>query len=163
MSASDDLGRRGESLCHVLLTKFCGRTRPYFNPQFLGDKFASLDFLVELIGSQRGTPYFFVQVKATRAGYQMDGTGQRRLKVKVSRRDVQRLKQYPGPTYVIGIDEPTQTGFVVSVDDDCPNILTGLPTTHELNCANLRRLWQEVDDYWRVRDMMMKASAFRSE
>lgn len=160
MSASDDLGTRGEALCHLLLTNFCGRSRPYFVPRFLGDKFITFDFLVELTGTSGGTPFFFVQVKTTSTGYTTDKRGNRKLKVRVTRGDLLRMKNYPAPTYVIGIDEATQVGYIVSTNGDCPATLNGLPTTHELNCANLAALWQEVTTYWAVRNMLMPTSRF---
>ena len=163
MASSDDIGRRGEYICANLLTNFCGRNRPYFSPQFLGDKFAALDFLVEVIGAGESTPFFFVQVKTTRQAYHIDREGHRRLQVQVSRKDLRRMKRYPAPTYVIGIDEKQERGFIISANDDAPDTLSSLPTIHELNCETLEELSQEVAAYWQGRDMSLKHSVFSAE
>jgi hypothetical protein len=55
MATGDDIGGRGESIFYVLLTNFCGRSRPFFRPHFLGEKFATLDYLVELIDTDKAT------------------------------------------------------------------------------------------------------------
>lgn len=65
MTRSDAIGSRGEAIFFVLLTQFCGRQRPFFRPSFLGDKFATIDYFVELVDVGLLTPFFFVQVKTT--------------------------------------------------------------------------------------------------
>jgi SAM-dependent methyltransferase len=51
----------------MLLTRFFGRSRPFFRAQFLGDKHPAIDFLVELLGVTTPlVPYFFVQADFTR-------------------------------------------------------------------------------------------------
>lgn len=59
----DVLGQRGEAIFMVLMTTFHSNYRPIFKPQFLGDKWQSVDFIVELVGAGNIVPYFFVQVK----------------------------------------------------------------------------------------------------
>ncbi len=46
---SNELGQRGEALFYVLITKSYGRVKPIFRPQFLGDKWPTVDFIVELV------------------------------------------------------------------------------------------------------------------
>jgi hypothetical protein len=160
MSISDDIGTRGEALFFVLMTQFCGRHRPYFRPHFLGEKFIALDYLVELVGAGPRTPYFFVQVKTTAQGYTKRSGIRRRLKIQVSQEDMHRLVQYPAPTYVIGIDERDEVGYIVSANAGSPRRFSSLPTIFPLNCENLGRLWQEVRTFWDERDMTLAASVF---
>jgi hypothetical protein len=111
---ADDIGDRGQLLCYLLLTTPCpGRTEPYFRPTFLGDKHPTFDYLVELVGSDA---YFFAQVKSTRQGYR-PGSGPRRLRVNVSRQDVERMVASPIPAYVVGIDEPQGLGYLLSMNE----------------------------------------------
>ncbi|MFO5476742.1 MAG: hypothetical protein ACLBM2_23110 [Dolichospermum sp.] len=65
----DALGQRGELIFSLLMTEFHSDAGPIFKPQFLGDKWQYVDFIVELIGAGSYIPYFFVQVKTTRQGY----------------------------------------------------------------------------------------------
>ncbi len=156
--AHDYIGLRGENMCNNLLTKFCpGRPLPFFKPIFLGEKFQTLDFMIELVGAGEVTPFFFIQVKTTREGYTKQG---KRLKVKVSAEAMSRLRAYPAPTYVVGIDEVQEKGSIISANAGSPLMVSSLPTTFELECGNLERLWQEVRDYWRQRDMDLKDSVF---
>ena len=113
--------------------------------------------MVELVGAGEITPFFFIQVKTTREGYtKRDG----RLKVKVSPEAMSRLRAYPAPTYVVGVDEMQEKGYITSANAGSPDVLASLPTTFELNCANLERLWHEVREYWRQRDVDLTDSVF---
>lgn len=66
---SDLIGNRGQAICELLLTELDNRGYPLFKPQFLGDKWRTVDLLVELEGRHAAVPFFFVQVKATTQGY----------------------------------------------------------------------------------------------
>jgi hypothetical protein len=155
--AADDIGDRGQWLCCLLLTQICpGRNEPYFRPTSLGDKHPTFDYLVELVG---GEAYFFVQVKSTRQGYRK-GRGTRRLRVNVDRADVQRMVASPIPTYLVGIDEPGEVGYLLSMNEPRQTGLGGLPALHLLNCVNLERLWQEVYQFWASRNMILTGSNF---
>lgn len=81
----DALGQRGEAIFIVLTTAFHSNSGPIFKPQFLGDKWQYVDFIVELVGAGAVVPYFFVQVKTTREGYTKKLN---RLKVKVPKEGV---------------------------------------------------------------------------
>jgi hypothetical protein len=156
MAIRDDIGSRGEAICFVLLTQFCGRPRPYFRPHFLGEKFPTLDYMVELVDGDHQSGFFFIQVRATREGY----TGKGRLKVKVSKDDLNRMAEYPAPVYVIGIDEVGEAGFLLSAHESSRTTLSSMPTDYPLNCENLKRLWEEVKSYWDHRDMRLEESYF---
>lgn len=107
----DVIGERGEAIFRVLIT----RRHPvdgflFGSPRFLGEKNRTVDFLVELFHDAPVTPFLFVQVRSTRAGYTGDG----RLKVKVSGSHIERLVAYPAPTYIVGIDEARERGYLLS-------------------------------------------------
>lgn len=160
MAVNDDIGSRGEALFFIMLTRFCGRRRPFFRPHFLGEKFVTLDYIVELIDAGSATPFFFVQVKTTTQGYLRDRKGNQRLKVQVARADMQRLISYPAPTYVVGIDEVEEVGYLVSANHGSPRHISSLPTLFPLDCDNLERLWYEVKEFWEQRDMDLEQSVF---
>jgi hypothetical protein len=155
---ADDIGDRGQWLFCLLITQICpGRNEPYFRPRFLGDKYPTVDYLVELVG--REAYFFFVQVKTTRQGYRQ-GKKTRRLRVNVTREDVQRMVVSPIPTYVVGIDELLEVGFLLSMNEHRKAGLGGLPTKHQLDSENLARLWQEVHNFWASRNMVLTGSHF---
>jgi len=147
-STRDLIGERGESIIRVLLTRFYGRRQPLFRPHFLGDKYPTVDFLVELVGSTaRVVPFFFVQAKATAEGYTKH---ENRLKVRVSQDDMQRLVLYPAPTYIIGVDEPQEKGYIMAAVSTRIARVSSLPTTHPLDDTTLRTLYDEVLQYWQA-------------
>lgn len=154
----DHIGARGEAIFYVLMTRFCGRNQPFFKPQFLGDKFATIDYLVELVDAGTLTSFFFVQVKTTTQGY--TGKQQKYLRATVSQQDMQRLALYPAPTYIVGIDEREERGFIISANEQHVTGLSGIPTMFELNCTHLSSLWDEVYTFWRQRDMRLRDSFF---
>lgn len=141
----DALGDRGEAIFRVLMTEFDLADGPIFRPYFLGEKWPLVDFIVELLGAGDTTPYFFVQVKTTWAGYTQK---EKRLKVGVSGDAVRLLASYPAPTYVVGIDEIQRSGFVISANGECLRSLSSLSTQFAVNTANRRLFWEEVREYW---------------
>jgi|SRR5882724_1667682 len=141
---SDELGKRGESLFYVTITRFYGRELPLFRPQFLGDKWPTLDFFVELMGAGDTTPYFFAQVRATRRGRSKNG----RLRVAVHRDEMRRLALYPAPTFVVGIDEISEEAYILSANGESTNSLASLPTDFPINETNQALLWEEVKEFW---------------
>lgn len=163
MPTADDIGVRGESIFVTRITKPCGPGgEPLFRPHFLGEKFATLDFLLELVGVNGGSAYCFVQVKATTSGLTRGRPP--RLRVRLSETDVKRMVGYPAPTYLVGIHEPTEVAYIASVNEANCGRFTSLRTDHSLNDpVNLQHLWDEVHQYWRSRDMTLRGSVFRLE
>ncbi|RKZ44493.1 MAG: DUF4365 domain-containing protein [Candidatus Parabeggiatoa sp. nov. 3] len=142
----DLLGQRGEALFYVMITKYNGHDVPLFRPQFLGDKWPSVDFIVELINHNTlMVPYFFVQVKTTRRGYTEDN----RLKLHVHKDDIQRLASFPAPTYLVGIDEIKEIGYIVSVNGENLKTVSNMGTRFPLYDSKIQEmLWQEVKAFW---------------
>lgn len=141
----DALGQRGEALFITLITRFYSSNDPLFKVQFLGDKWQYIDFFVELIGAVNVIPYFFVQVKTTREGYTKKLN---RLKVKVSQEGIRGLTLYPAPTYIVGIDELTETGYIVSANGENITSMSSLCTMFPINQVNRQSLWNEVNNFW---------------
>jgi hypothetical protein len=141
----DALGQRGERIFEVLITKFHSDAGPIFKPQFLGDKWQYVDFIVELVGAGSYVPYFFVQVKTTRQGYTQK---ENRLKVKVKEESVIGIASYPAPTYIVGIDEIQEVGYLVSANGENLKSLSSLSTNFPINKQNRQILWQEINNFW---------------
>jgi hypothetical protein len=142
----DALGQRGERIFEVLITKFHSDDDPIFKPQFLGDKWQYVDFIVELVGAVSCVPYFFVQVKTTRLGYTKK---ENRLKVQVKKESVIGIASYPAPTYIVGIDEIKEVGYLVSANGENLTSLSNLSTKFPINEKNRQLLWDEVNDFWK--------------
>lgn len=153
--SKDDIGERGQAIFIVLITELCGRMEPFFRPRFLGDKFPTFDFVVELVDFP--AYYFFVQVKTTTQGFTKDPA---RLKVQVSKQDVNRMAAFSAPTYFVGIDEPNGSGYLLSVNEPRERVAS-LITDFKIDCAVLEQLAEEVRAFWAVRDMMLTDSKFK--
>ncbi|HST58942.1 MAG TPA: hypothetical protein VLK84_09645, partial [Longimicrobium sp.] len=122
-----------------------------------GEKWPTVDFIVELLGAGPAVPYFFVQVRTTRAGFT---ARQRRLKVRVSQHSLRRLGKLPAPTYVVGIDEVGEAGYIVSANGESNVRIASLPTAHPIDRRRREQLWHEVYEYWKARQMTGFRSAF---
>lgn len=158
VNIKDSIGQRGESIFYVLMTRLYGRTVPIFRPQFLGDKWPIVDFIVELTNyAGRMIPYCFIQIKTTRKGYTQQT---RRLKVHLSLGEMQRLALYPAPTYLVGIDEIAESGYLIAVNGQHQKGLTSLSTQFPLDKETQDLLWQEVVDFWEKVDLSKKGSKF---
>ena len=153
----DALGARGEAIFYVLLTEFHSDAGPIFRPQFLGDKWPTVDYVVELLGADPAVPFFFVQVKTTRAGYTKRD---KRLKVSVTKADMERLASFPAPTYIVGIDERAETGFLLSANGERLDRVASLPSDFPIDRTTRERLWNEVKAFWDARQDHPLNSAF---
>lgn len=139
------LGDRGEGIFKVLITEFHSNAGPIFKPQFLGEKWQYVDFIVELVGAASYIPYFFVQVKTTRQGYTKND---KRLKVQVKKESIIGIASYPAPTYIVGIDELQEVGYLVSANGENLTSLSNLCTNFPINKQNREKLWDEVNNFW---------------
>ena len=159
MGITDVIGGRGEAIAFARLARVCRSDAdlPYFWPHYLGDKCETFDFLVELVGAGETTPFFFVQVKATRKELTK---AQSRLRVEVAEKDIRRMVAYPAPTYVVGVHESEERAFILSVHGAMAEAIPSITTAHELTCDTLLRLWDEVRAFWKGRDMSRSASSF---
>jgi hypothetical protein len=153
----NEIGQRGEVIFSMLITKRWNRKDPIFRPQFLGDKWPTVDFLVELIGVVDFTPYFFVQVKTTRTGYTNQ---QERLRTKIAGQDLKRLAVYPAPTYVVAIDEIKESGFIISANGEWCDNMSSVSTRFPLDENNQDLLWREVKKYWEKSRLSKLKSSF---
>jgi hypothetical protein len=158
VNLKDFIGKRGESIFTVLITKRCDG-RPWFTYTFLGDKHDTTDFMVELIKPTAGHAQFYVQVKSTGSYYKGRGAN-RQLDVTVSKKDVENLKQIHAPVYVVGIDIDRVCGYIVAVTQASVGGIHGIPVRHSLNCRTLRGLWKEVDNYWKTKTILAQESRF---
>ena len=151
----DDIGDRGQWQFALIMTMLCGRNEPYFRPRFLGDKFPTFDFIVELVDNP--AYYFFVQVKTTTKGYTK--TAPHRLLVQVSQDDIDWMVACPAPAYVVGIDSSLGAGYLLSVNEARDHVAS-LTTSFRIDSVVLPNLAAEVAGYWASRDMVLKGSQF---
>ena len=161
MGITDFIGGRGEAIAHARLSRVCrDGDLPYFWPHYLGEKCETFDFLVELVDAGEKTPFFFVQVKSTRKEFTRGQPP--RLRVEVSDKDVRRMSSFPAPTYVVGVHEENERAFIVSVHGDMNQAIPSITTGHELSLDTLKRLWDEVSEFWNRRDMTRPTSHFQN-
>ena len=149
------VGDRGENIFELAITDYSQFAEPLFRPAFLGDKWPALDYLVELTGVKGLTPIFFVQVKATAAAI-----AQNRLEVELPPKKKKALARIPGPTYLVGVQEPTKRAFIRAVNDRSAHGVYQIPVTHELTPVNLQILYDEVKAFWTGQNFKPKKSAF---
>jgi hypothetical protein len=153
------LGKRGEAIATTILTRSHGRDPALFEPVFLGEKRPTIDLMVELIGAGGDiTPYFFAQVKLT--SLPLVGKGGR-LPIRVRARQMQALWRYPAPTYVIGIKDPEEQGFIFAAVTGGVTALSSMPTTYPLALPQtLQDLYDEVRHYWQSGSTVFSQSRF---
>jgi hypothetical protein len=163
MGIGDFIGGRGEAIAFMRLTRIWREDvdQPYFWPRYLGEKGQLFDFLVELVGAGDKTPFFFVQVRSTRKDFTRQVPP--RLRVEVAQQEVRRMVAYPAPTYVVGVHEGEERAFVIAVHGTMGEAIPSLTTAHELNGETLKRLWDEVRDFWHSRDMTRRVSPLLNE
>lgn len=154
----DVIGSRGEGIVYHALTEYAAFGAPLFEPAFLGQKWPAVDFYVELTGVADLRPYFLVQAKST--GQKL-AVRAKTLAISATADDVARLLRLPGPTYIFAVHEPTRRVFAKAVYAGTPiKGVTHVAVAYELTPANLRRLYDEVIEYWRGIAVKPSASVF---
>jgi hypothetical protein len=103
-----------------------------------------------------------VQVKTTRKDYTRTQSPPR-LRVEISAEDIRQMVAFPAPTYVIGVHEPEERAFVISVREGMSEAIPSITTAHEQNGSTLLRLWEEVRGFWQSRDMRRMTSSFHNQ
>ncbi len=157
-SLQDVTGFRGEKIVELCLTDYSAFAGPLFRPGFLGDKWPAVDFYVELNGVPGKRPYFLVQSKATTSNLTARAAG---LRISSTRTDIARLLEIPGPTYILGVHEPSRRVFAKSVHSGIAmRAITRIELNHELTSANLQRLYDEVRGYWQSTEHKPTTSVF---
>ena len=141
---SNRTGQQGEYAFGDIIMRRFDRNTDYFDPRSLGEKKPTTDYYIELIGCREFTPYFFVQVKATRRG----GNN---IPVNLSHDDIRKIRSYPGPIYLVGIHltAQTATGYLLAVDRHTRGRISSIPKTFPINAENTAILYREVQAYWR--------------
>ncbi|MEM7556720.1 MAG: DUF4365 domain-containing protein [Cyanobacteria bacterium P01_A01_bin.84] len=128
-----------------------------FKPRYLEDKLPYVDYIVELVGAPGTVPYFFVQFKSTKLGYTKKD---KRLRVKFPQENVRGLAAYSAPTYIVGIDEKEETGYLISVEGEELSAIASIPSLFPINMQNRGNLWNEVNDFWLKCNRVKKTSQF---
>jgi hypothetical protein len=151
VSEQDDIGVRGESLAISRLTELFpvsrGRRAAFFRPVFLGDKFPTLDLLVQVRRVGKQLLFFTAQIKATA---DIPKQPDSRLPVRVSKEDVERMLASAMPAHLFAADVVNDRVYLSAVGEAMRGGVSSLPRTHELTRPNLRLLWAEVRAYWRL-------------
>jgi hypothetical protein len=142
MNQSNAIGKRGESIFEVLLTKYIAqKKRRLFDIAFLGDKFPTVDFYVELLNGGATKAFFFASVKSTR---------QPSLNISVPFRELKELSRYDVPTYIFGIDEKRENGYLLFANPlSLLRRAVRIPMRHRIDDAALIKLYDEVNGFWR--------------
>jgi hypothetical protein len=154
----DVTGRRGEKIAELRLMEYKAFDGPLFRPEFLGDKWPGIDCYVELEAVRGKRPYFFVQVKSTTSALNASSIN---LNISTKKKDIAMLLRIPGPTYILGVHEPTERVFIRSVHAGTPvKAITRIPVAHELTSTNLKALHNEVLAFWVAKGLKPKLSVF---
>jgi hypothetical protein len=156
----DIVGKRGEALFRVIITRWCGGEQ-WFEETFKGEKAEGLDFEVQLIGSSVFHANFYVQVKATAKPNRYSGSGNNhRISVRLRPSDAKKLGAMKVPAYVVGIDVLSGKAYIKNVKAGAAKGFTGISTRRPLNCKAIRKLWNEVEAFWKGRPQGLMNSAF---
>ena len=105
---------------------------------------------------------FYVQVKATAKPNRYSGVGKkRRIMVTLRPSNARKLGKMKIPAYVVGVDVLSGKAYIAHVKAGATKGFTGIPTRQVLNCVAIKKLWKEVEDFWKSRPHGMTDSEFR--
>jgi hypothetical protein len=156
----DQIGRLGELIAAKDLSRpVMGRfRRPLFRAVSLGDKYPTVDFLVDVLGRREvALRFFFVQVKGT-ATASTRGT---RLPVDVARDCFNLLVRLPAPTYLIGMDVLAEVSYLVAARRPRRTPVSSLTKALCLQDDAVRiALYREVLAFWRANKPILGQTRF---
>jgi hypothetical protein len=146
---NDQTGRLAELIAANDLSRpVRGRyQRPLFRATALGDKYPTVDFIVDLLDrDDLSLGFFFVQVKGTRSA-----PSGARLSIEVPLDRFNRLVRIPAPTYLIGVDVFTETSYLQTAHRPRRAALSSITKAYPLrNEAVKIELYREVVAFWRA-------------
>lgn len=146
---SNQIGKRGENIFSTIISRNVDTKGFLLDPTFLGEKFPTVDFHVDLLKYKKKRAFFFASVKTTTQGYKSNDT---KLNISIPKKELSRLKKLCVPVYIFGIDEVKEVGYVVSANNiNTKKNLNGIPITHKIDLTNtnvINELWNEVKNYW---------------
>jgi hypothetical protein len=142
---SNRIGKRGENIFATIISRNVASKGFLLDPTFLGDKFPTVDFHVDLLQYPHKA-FFYASVKTTTLGYYPDDE---KIKITIGKEEVAELSKFPIPVYIFGIDETKEKGFLISANNLNTSLnINGIPTKFPITGAVLELLWKEVADYW---------------
>jgi hypothetical protein len=148
MVTPDQIGRLGELVVEIGFSRPVAGTyrRRLFRPTFLGDKYPSVDYLVDVINEASETVgFFFAQVRSTMRERRSDA----RLAIKLDAKRYGRLVELPIPTYLIGVDLVHEAAFIVVASKQRITGVSSISTKYSLAEDSVRsRLYEEVCGFW---------------
>lgn len=140
----DVIGSRGESIAKLKLTEYTAFPQPLFLVGFLGDKWPSIDFYVELEAVRGKRPYFLAQCKSTSSALTRTS-----INVDFRRKDIDKMLRLPGPTYLIAVHVPSERVFAKAIYKGMPvKSVSTIRLSNELDGRSLQQLHAEVLSYW---------------
>lgn len=110
---SNRIGKRGENIFATTISRNVASRGFLFDPTFLGEKFPTIDFHVDLL-QYPYRAFFYASVKITTLGYY---PGNERIKITIGKEEVAELGKFLTPAYIIGIDETQEKGYLISVNN----------------------------------------------
>lgn len=143
---NDLIGLQGEYIFAKFIIDSNDGGVSLMRPVFLGDKFPTIDFFVELVNYTDKKCFFFATIKTTRSRH---SNSSKTIKVNLKKEEIQQLNKIRAPVYLFAIDGLTETGYFICANRlDSSKNLNSIPITHQLNEINIRCLCNEVAAYW---------------
>ncbi|WP_309716404.1 hypothetical protein [Armatimonas sp.] len=143
-SQRDLAGRLGESVASMFLLRPLPGRDYLFSTCFLGDKWPTADFLVELVGTTRPC-FFLAQIRAV----SLSPNSRERLTIAFDPKHLQALSAYPIPTYLIGVDLLQSKAYLVSANGEQLEPEAGMTVNYPLSDESVMLgLWEEVAAFW---------------
>jgi hypothetical protein len=133
--------------------------RALFRATPLGDKYPTVDFLVDILGPDE-TPlgFFFVQVKGTSSAT-TKGT---RLPIDVPLDRFNLLVRIPTPTYLIGVDIVAEATYLVAAHKPRKTPVSSIAKTHRLRDDHVKiKLYREVHAFWKANKPILQRTQFK--
>lgn len=157
---NDQIGRHAELIAAEVLSRPLGHPfrRPLLRVVFLGDKYPTADFLVDILDpSDQSCGFCFVQVKGTGGA-----STSRRVKVDVPADKFNRLARLPAPSYLLAVDVLSRACYLSPACRTRTTAVSSVTRKYPLSQDSVRiALYREVLAFWSVRKAVRRTSGFK--
>jgi hypothetical protein len=159
----NQIGRHAELITAELLSRPVGPPfrRPLLRVVFLGDKYPTADFLVDILDpSDNSCGFCFLQVKGTTGG----STTATRMKADVPVDKFNRLCRLPAPAYLLAVDLFTRDAYLTAACRVRTTSVSSVTKKFPISQDSVKiGLYREVLNFWTIRKALRRVSGFKDD
>lgn len=157
----DQIGHLAEVISDLHFSRAVGSpfARVLFRTAHLGDKYPTVDYLVDVLDAgSSSTGFFFLQVKGTASASRTAP----RLAIDVTLERFNQLVRLPAPAYFVAVDITSEEAYLVAAYRTRKAAVASVTKAFPLSDAAVKiALYREVAEFWTSHRPLRRQSRFQ--